>query len=141
MADDWTAPLGRTVSLRTGSAAKPPPGLSARLRFVAALLRDHPPAPDDGPRLVWRDETGAVRVVPLGERVVIGRDRACEVVLAGSRVSRRHCAVARLHGAAWVSDLGSTNGTRLNGRLLAMPELLHDGDVMQLGGGCVAYLT
>ena len=47
---------------------------------------------------------------------VVGRCRACEVCLESSRVSRRHCCLAFGHGEVLVLDLGSTNGTRINGR-------------------------
>ena len=60
---------------------------------------------------------------------LVGRSRACEVCLDSSRVSRRHCCLAFGHGEVLVRDLGSTNGTRINGRRVEKG-LLRPGDVL-----------
>jgi hypothetical protein len=62
----------------------------------------------------------------------IGRDADCDLVLTNDHISRRH-AVVRLRGREYeVEDLGSANGTRLNGELFTGPRLLHDGDRLAL---------
>ena len=48
--------------------------------------------------------------------VVVGRHRWCHVRIASPRVSRRHCCLALARDCVLVRDLGSTNGTRINGR-------------------------
>jgi pSer/pThr/pTyr-binding forkhead associated (FHA) protein len=48
--------------------------------------------------------------------VVVGRHRWCHVRLASPRVSRRHCCLAVDRDGVLVRDLGSTNGTLINGR-------------------------
>ena len=48
--------------------------------------------------------------------VVVGRHRWCDVRIASPRVSRRHCCLALGRDGVLVRDLGSTNGTRINGR-------------------------
>ncbi|HVY61486.1 MAG TPA: FHA domain-containing protein, partial [Planctomycetota bacterium] len=48
----------------------------------------------------------------------IGRDDACEVSLLDEAASRRHAAVSRRGERYFVRDLGSRNGTRLNGAAL-----------------------
>ena len=64
----------------------------------------------------------------------IGRSPESAVVLAGNQVSRRH-AVLRCEAGHWLlADLGSTFGTLLNGRKLAQPTALKDGDRIQVGG-------
>ena len=80
-----------------------------------------------------REPGGKPRRVPLsGAPIRIGRGSECELVLKDSRVSRRH---ARLHargGVLVLTDLGSTNGTRVNG--LRVTELvLGAGDRIQIG--------
>lgn len=82
-----------------------------------------------GAWLVWND-----RVLPLstGEQV-IGRDPACATWLDGTGVSRRH---ARIHvegDTATIEDLGSKNGTSVNGVPLASACRLADGDRITLG--------
>jgi pSer/pThr/pTyr-binding forkhead associated (FHA) protein len=60
---------------------------------------------------------------------LVGRCRACEVCLEWSRVSRRHCCLASGHGEVVVLDLGSTNGTRINGQRVEKG-VLRPGDVL-----------
>ncbi|MEA2253696.1 MAG: hypothetical protein QOI62_1141 [Solirubrobacteraceae bacterium] len=65
----------------------------------------------------------------------IGRSRECDIVLADSNVSRRH-AELRPRGDGWtVTDLGSTNGVRVNGRDLhpREPHALAPGDRLEVG--------
>lgn len=47
---------------------------------------------------------------------IVGRDPGCDIVVAGSHVSRRHAELSMRGGKLWVKDLGSSNGTFLNGR-------------------------
>lgn len=53
----------------------------------------------------------------LKPRIVIGRDDACDVSLRSLLVSSRHCELALRDGYWFVRDLGSRNGTRINGAL------------------------
>ena len=79
----------------------------------------------------------------------MGRAKDCDLPLPSDRefqtVSRRHCLLCITPGSVWVQDLGSRNGTFLNGELLGNPELfalpevpliqeLKDGDELKLGG-------
>lgn len=67
-----------------------------------------------------------------GERLVIGRLVECEITLTDANVSRRHAAFVR-EGDGWaIEDLGSTNGTRLNGEPVRHARL-RDGDVVEVG--------
>jgi hypothetical protein len=69
----------------------------------------------------------------LGARVVIGRSSACQLVLADDTVSRRH-AELRIEGGRWLlRDLGSSNGTWVNGRRVVEAEV-RAGDTLHLGG-------
>jgi pSer/pThr/pTyr-binding forkhead associated (FHA) protein len=63
----------------------------------------------------------------------IGRDGGCDLVLADVTVSRRHARLER-NGAGWLlQDLGSTNGTRLNGWLVSSPVPVRAGDQVSFG--------
>ena len=62
----------------------------------------------------------------------IGRGEESEIVLLDPSVSRAHAVVEVTAGVAVVRDLGSTNGTFVNGRRVAS-ESLHDGDELRLG--------
>jgi pSer/pThr/pTyr-binding forkhead associated (FHA) protein len=50
--------------------------------------------------------------------LLVGRHARCDVTLESLRVSRIHCCLLRHRGELTVRDLGSTNGTRINGRLM-----------------------
>ena len=78
---------------------------------------------------------GSLREVSLAaERTVLGRAAECDVVVEGRLISRQHACIRRSGGAYILEDLGSHNGTTLNGQLLARPWTLHDGDRIELGG-------
>jgi pSer/pThr/pTyr-binding forkhead associated (FHA) protein len=65
--------------------------------------------------------------------VLIGRSSDCDVVLRNHTVSRRHAQI-RNEGERWiVEDLGSRNGTGVNGQPLAGPRELSEGDFLTFG--------
>ena len=74
-----------------------------------------------------------------GVLVTIGRDRDCDVVLTDSSVSRRHAQMLRQERGLYVQDLGSRNGTMLNGQRLGEPRLLEDGDTLTVGAIALHY--
>ncbi len=63
---------------------------------------------------------------------VVGRGADCQVRLADPLVSRRHCALTLREGRVWVEDLGSRNGTYLNGTPLEEALPLDDGDRLEV---------
>lgn len=66
--------------------------------------------------------------------VTIGRSTQCTIVLPDDQfASQQHTRVWADSGEAWVEDLGSTNGTALNGARLTGPERLRLGDRIQVG--------
>lgn len=71
-------------------------------------------------------------------RHTIGRLPDCDLHLDDSTVSREHAAVIRRGDRWWVLDLGSTNGTRVNGRTAA-EQPLDDGDSIELGDVVVTF--
>jgi pSer/pThr/pTyr-binding forkhead associated (FHA) protein len=64
--------------------------------------------------------------------MVVGRGRTADVMLADATISRAHAAIGFDGETFYVQDLGSTNGTRVNGDRTPQVEL-HDGDEIQLG--------
>jgi pSer/pThr/pTyr-binding forkhead associated (FHA) protein len=76
---------------------------------------------------------GAGRMVALGGAVVVGRGRDADLVLADDLVSRHHARVSPHGPAAVVEDLGSRNGTFVNGEAVHGPTRLEPGDQLQLG--------
>ncbi|HJO02502.1 MAG TPA: FHA domain-containing protein, partial [Acidobacteriota bacterium] len=69
-----------------------------------------------------------VPVPPSGAE--IGRAAECRLVIEDSEVSRHHARLSHEDGGWMITDLGSTNGTAVNGRELREPGPLSDGDVV-----------
>jgi len=69
------------------------------------------------------------------DTAAIGRDIECALVLPGdATVSRRHAVIEMdVAGHCWVTDLGSRNGTRVNGRLISGRTSLHASDRVLIG--------
>ena len=68
-----------------------------------------------------------------GDQIVIGRDSTNGVVINDAEISRKHARLMFQGGKYVLDDLGSTNGTFVNGQRLAGPVVLKSGDVVSLG--------
>lgn len=91
---------------------------------------------DSGARLIIRHDPTTQQEFPLPtEAVTLGREAINEIVLYDPEVSRRHTEISYQDGRFIVSDLGSTNGTFVNGRRIGGPTPLSDGDVIEMGEG------
>lgn len=77
--------------------------------------------------------------VPLAAEAVLGRDADCTVPLPAEDVSRRHARVAPEGGGHVLADLGSTNGTFVNGVKVTQPRRLEPGDVIRVGETDLRY--
>ncbi len=64
--------------------------------------------------------------------LTIGRGAECDVVIPDRQVSRVHACVRRGANGFEVEDMGSKNGTHLNGQPVATPQPLQDGDMIQV---------
>ena len=97
-----------------------PPHAARELEEGAAVLR------------VLRGFYEGLEVPMDRERIVIGRGREADLTVAEPTISRQHAAF-EWDGEGYVlQDLGSTNGTRVNGRSAARARLC-DGDEIELG--------
>jgi hypothetical protein len=76
----------------------------------------------------------------VGDRgATVGRSRQCEIVVEDPNVSRRHGEL-RPRGGSWVfTDLGSTNGSRVNGRPVEAPTVVKPGDEIELGTAVMRF--
>ena len=98
-----------------------------------ATPRPRPAHPASGPRLILKGAAGEVTEYPLGESNVIGRSTTASVRLGDREVSRKHSQIDRAGEGYVLSDLGSSNGTFLNGKRLVAPAALSDGDEVVVG--------
>jgi Protein of unknown function (DUF3662)/FHA domain len=113
---------GRTMIYSTAGRHVEPLEERARTRQQTALVLM------GGKRLV---------VGPAG--VTLGRSRQSDIMVDDPNVSRSHAEI-RPRGGSWVvSDLNSTNGTRLNGRRLQGPEVLKPGDEIEVGTSLLTF--
>ncbi len=94
------------------------------------------PEPEPKERAILRVEGRDVPI--LADRLVLGRSRECDIRIGDANASRRHAEVRREDDAYWIVDLGSTNGTELNGRRIERSKL-SDGDRITLGSTDVTF--
>jgi hypothetical protein len=116
------AQSGRTMIYSNAERVSEPLEEQGRARAQKALILV------DGKRIV---------LGPAG--ATIGRGRQCDVVLNDPNVSREHAEI-RPRGGSWViTDLGSTNGSQLNGRRIDGSEVLRAGDEIELGESVMTF--
>jgi len=89
-------------------------------------------------QLVMRSGPTVGKVYPLEAQVIsIGRDATNMVVINDAEVSRRHARLELRTSAYAIQDLGSTNGTFINGTRLSGIQVLNPGDTVTFGEGIV----
>lgn len=85
-------------------------------------------------KLVVATGKSAGRAIVLKRpRLLIGRSEECDVRPLSEEVSRRHCQVLKETDHVAVEDLGSRNGTFVNGKKIEAKTILHDGDRLRVG--------
>ena len=85
-------------------------------------------------RLVMRSGPSVGKVYPLDKtELFLGRDLSNDIVINDPEISRRHSRLYSQGGSYVIEDLGSTNGTFVNGQRLMGPNMLRPGDVITFG--------
>jgi DNA-binding SARP family transcriptional activator len=84
--------------------------------------------------------SGGQRIVLTGSPVVLGRQPDCDLVLQDDQASRRHAQVEPGPSGFVLVDLGSTNGTLLNGQPVDGPASLEPGDSIVVGDTLVRFI-
>ena len=74
-----------------------------------------------------------LRVALAGEKLFVGREPEHNLTLDDGSVSGSHAHIQVLDGSVWVQDLGSTNGTAVNGEEITRAGV-SDGDLVEFGG-------
>jgi hypothetical protein len=110
--------LGSTVLIRAGAAGPGGATEDGRAHYLAIVA---------GERAGLRVELGA-------KPVVIGRVPPADMVIDDSKISRKHCRVSLVMDEVYVADLGSSNGTMVDGKRLTQPGSLPPGARLQIGG-------
>jgi hypothetical protein len=83
----------------------------------------------------WTRKAPTLLLLPSGPQpqFTIGREPACDMTLSDQTVSRWHASLTRADGSWLLSDLGSTNGTRVNGWRVSAPTPVTPGDWVSFG--------
>jgi hypothetical protein len=92
------------------------------------------------PKLLWMSQDGTVHRFALqGPITSIGRARTNDIAIASETLSRRHALLAMNGGAVTVKDLGTVNGTYVNGEKVVF-SILVDGDGLKVGSCAMRFL-
>jgi hypothetical protein len=111
------------------------------LRIEASLVESDEPvpaAPVATAQLVVHGDGGGREIAVDKEVLTIGRLPECDVVLSDKGASRRHAQIRTKDGVSTITDLGSTNGTKLNGQQVQSRQLDH-GDRITIGTTLIEY--
>jgi hypothetical protein len=117
----------------------------------AEILReeDRPPVPDTGtildsepvPYLLITAGPGRGQAFELRGEVHLGRSRTNAIALTDGKVSRNHARFDPVRSTYILTDLGSANGTFVNGVRITQPVRLRDGDLLQVGDTQLVFHT
>lgn len=92
-------------------------------------------------KLFWLQPDSTIIEFPLkAEQNLIGRSSRCDVRIKHPGISSEHAVIRQLPGSAILEDLGSTNGTRVNGKRVEVHTLRH-GDQIGVGRESLMYFA
>jgi len=133
-ADQILPPSGQPLLHADGSLLLPGATQALPADIVATLKKE--------PALVIIT-SGTPHVVYLkqGKRITLGRDKACNIVLADVAASRRHAEVVPGPNGYYIHDLGSANGVLVNQMKIDNPYLLVHSDRILIGGTVIFYMN
>ncbi len=127
------------------------PQASKTAKAASEDERDHPENTTETARLPALTAQAVQPAVPVGQLVLsggpnagqvfalnkailtIGRGSECDIMLPDGSISRKHTQIIRQELGWYVQDLGSLNGTAINGQRLSAPQRLEDGDTLTVG--------
>jgi len=126
--DGWSPAVDATPAPATASATPASPTQPSE-----DIAASSDPGGVTDPTLIVRPgvDSGSTLVLD-GRRVTAGRGTGCDLIVRDTTVSREHAAFVLRGDTWWVLDLGSTNGTRING-LRAAEHPIVPGDRVELG--------
>ena len=113
-------------------AAEAPTVLEAPSLASAKTTMMEGPAPVSG-KLIVQSGPLANQEFPLGDSLRLGRETDNDLVIPDGKVSRHHARIERQGTQYQITDLGSSNGTLVNGERIAAPTALADGDMLLIG--------
>lgn len=106
---------------------------SVDIKAMKAIAEPTPLVTNDNPLGYLADATGGGRMPLRGFRFRIGRDDSNHIEIRDESVSRCHAIVTFEDGKYFIDDLGSRNGTLVNGKVVIRRTQLNDGDRIRIG--------
>src|SRR5579883_361306 len=132
--DQAPPPLGQPIIAADGSLLLP--GATAPLATSEVAKLAHSSA-----LIVLVRGVPALFLLPAGKRLLIGRDRKADIVLADVLVSRQSAEVVSGPGGFYIHDLGSSNGVFVNQTRIDNPYLLTHGDRISIGNSTIYFMA
>ena len=100
---------------------------------------------NDRPRFALRFISGKYQggefPLRMNREIIIGRSSDLDMVLVEDMVSRRHAKISSTDAEVFIQDMGSTNGTFVNGEKIAGRALLHEGDRILVGTSIIKVVA
>jgi hypothetical protein len=136
----WVARSALKDMRRGVAVSEMPPDATGMHAASAGLAPD--PMEELEPRLRVEQAMGlrAGDEYDVARGATLGRGQAADIRLEDPFASSRHARIVRQGDVLVIEDLGSTNGTYLNGDLLDGPQPLHPGDRIRIGDNEFSYL-
>ena len=98
---------------------------------------------NDRPRFALRFISGKYQggefPLRMNREIIIGRSSDLDMVLVEDMVSRRHTKISSTDAEVYIQDMGSTNGTFVNGVRISAARRLKPGDVIRVGNTDLRY--
>ena len=152
VADNVDALCGRCIEMADEAGSFPVSTALVRLAFnelQKTRVKEKPPAPKPKKKAAPADATGRliarmngiVREFPVTSgHMLIGRDNFCDIPVMSPIVSRRHALVVNSGSGIGLLDLGSKNGTFVDGRRVEQ-HVLKSGDLIAVGDCTITYFA
>jgi len=109
-----------------------PTSAAATLSAHADSVRAAPAPPATRYLVMVEGQSSAILHLPARGEVIVGRAPDAQVRVQDPTASRRHAKLMLTEGETTLIDLGSHNGTQVNGETIAAPRALHAGDVISV---------
>ena len=128
--------MSRKVCVKRHAALASPSNLVHRMSLTEAQKAARA---EGRPIHAWLETASGEKIAIRGV-CSLGRSASNHLVLRGEKVSRNHALIqAQGETEVWLTDLGSVNGTYLNGQRVTRATRIHDGDLIGLGPHRLAF--
>ncbi len=133
------SPIGDEAATSIMPAWQPPQAAATKETLALHSVTADQVAQESPAKLTFETGPFAGRVVGIpAQSAMVGRAPSNDIVIGDPATSGRHCRIEVRAGVYWISDLGSTNGTLVNGEPIIDKQLDH-GDVISVGQNTIRF--